>query len=203
MVAEPAGARVLRPAVYPGSRVKESSAGATSSFDCTCSGGKRSGGSRFPLRRRVIEEIARLHPFGRPCVCRLAPVQRIACKMSAEERCGGGCTWVSSWEGGESMGRGWNAIGNGTPFEEGLRREAVHHLSVCRCRSGPGAPSISPLSWMHKIHGLSRAASQSADADQSPRLLHMSAYHTRHIPGPARVPSSCPFGRHDSALRAL
>ena len=145
MVAEPAGARVLRPAVYPGSRVKESSAGATSSCDCTCSGGKRSGGSRFPLRRRVIEEIARLHPFGRPCVCRLAPVQRIACKMSAEERCGGGCTWVRSWERGESMGRGWNAIGNGPPFEEGLRREAVHHLSVCRCRSGPGAPSISPL----------------------------------------------------------
>ena len=69
-----------------------------------------------------------------------------------------------------------------------------------------GAPSTSPFSCLldvHNIHELSRAAPQSTDADQSPRLLHMSAYHTRHIPGPARVPSSCPFGRHDSAASTL
>ena len=43
------------------------------------------------------------------------------------------------------MGRGWNAVCDGTPFERGLRRGAAHHSSVRRRRSDPGAPSISPL----------------------------------------------------------
>ena len=43
------------------------------------------------------------------------------------------------------MGRGWNAVCDGTPFERGLRRGAVHQSSVRRCRNDPGASSISPL----------------------------------------------------------
>ena len=178
--------------VLGGGRVSDAGASLTSDpmtrprFACACFSRFRRTPCPCPASTLVVE-------VPRPCVCRLAPVQRIAFKMSAKERCGGGCTWVRSWKRGREHGEGWNAIGNGTPFEEGLRKKAAHHLSVCRCRSGPGAPSISPLSWMHKIHGLSRAASQSADADQSPRLLHMPAYHTRPIPGPARIPSSCPL----------
>ena len=85
----------------------------------------------------------------RLCVCRLAPVQRIACKMSAEERCGGGCTWVRSWERGESMGRGWNAIGNGTPLERAFEGrpliiQACGYAGAVQARR---APRRSPASW--------------------------------------------------------
>ena len=81
---------------------------------------------------------------GRPR-CRLAPVQPIAFEMSVKERRRGGRTWVRSRGSRREQGEGWNAIGDGTQFEKGLCREAAHHSSLWRRRSGPRAPSTSSL----------------------------------------------------------